>query len=409
MCHFTRTIRSINHRWTAIISITICGFLINDEAHLLAHDTAPIQVLVTAAVVGALLLMVPYPRFGAWGTILASAIAYLLMPIPVLFAGVFSLPMYLAVGVLSYRNLAQGILATVCTVTIDLCTAYASGRLHLLSLSNITLMVAVHAFACVIGYSLHWREQGMQTMFRLREAHTREAAAHRLHDSIANRLSYAMMHIDAYLDPNHDTNNPDEEIMVLREILAQTITDTHKLIEEMDSGQTTDGGSLHAPSTAVAPSPDRPDHSPSHHNRQWLRRMRMVIDEEQSRLVKLHIKGIAVLPESTNRIMSDVNERLLTDFIRELFANVAKYANPESGYTFILSADDDAVRLSLSDCAKQPIQRHSSTGHGIRYYDAALRRAGGTCTVRDEDSSIWSITAYLPYTDEIKRPDPSPM
>lgn len=67
MCHFTRTIRSINHRWTAIISITICGFLINDEAHLLAHDTAPIQVLVTAAVVGALLLMAPYPRFGAWG------------------------------------------------------------------------------------------------------------------------------------------------------------------------------------------------------------------------------------------------------------------------------------------------------------------------------------------------------
>ncbi|WP_165784849.1 histidine kinase [Bifidobacterium parmae] len=354
-------------------------------------------ILAIASLVG----MCVQPALGAWAVIASSAIAYLLMPTPVIFASTFSIPLYISVGVLSYTDIIQGIIATPIAISIDISAAYACGKIYFLSTSNIITLITVYILVCLLGYSLRWRERALRTECRLQSAQHRSATAHKLHDSVANDLSYAMMHIDAILASDSDDVDYMSETKELKTILLRAIANTRELIESMHSPS---NGNIR---TFDNQPPKRFNDIESQQKVKyddgievpWIRHLKALVNTKQSHLEQLHIRGIAILPDSSNHEISPHNELLLTDFLNEIFINIAKYANPEFGYAIIIATDDNGIQISLTNHRKDIKSKYMSTHLGMQYYCDALYKAGGHCRIEEKDSSIWHLVASIPYGD----------
>ena len=112
--------------------------------------------------------------------------------------------------------------------------------------------------------------------------------------------------------------------------------------------------------------------------------LQSLIDEEEARLESLGFTGDNLLAEPC-RPLTPETMRLLSGLLTELYANIAKHADPGEWYAIHVSASDtitpDDTKLGL--------------GSGLDRYQTIIETRGGTFQTHTEQAH-WQLEVSIP-------------
>lgn len=99
--------------------------------------------------------------------------------------------------------------------------------------------------------------------------------------------------------------------------------------------------------------------------------------------------------------MADDTLDTLEGLISELYANIAKHADPDEWYVVTILFDDGRIIVSASDTLKDAGPR-IGLGSGLERYKAVVESMSGTFAVTDDadgaGSRAWSVEITLPLS-----------
>lgn len=121
--------------------------------------------------------------------------------------------------------------------------------------------------------------------------------------------------------------------------------------------------------------------------------LQSLIDEEESRLEALGFTGDNLLVEPC-RPLTPETMRLLAGLLEELYANIAKYADPGEWYAICVTFDTDAIHVSASDTIASDDTR-LGLGSGLDRYRTIIETCGGTFQTHTEQAH-WQLEAVIP-------------
>lgn len=121
--------------------------------------------------------------------------------------------------------------------------------------------------------------------------------------------------------------------------------------------------------------------------------LQSLIDEEESRLEAPGFTGDNLLAEPC-RPLTPETMRLLAGLLEELYANIAKHADPGGWYAICVTFDTDAIHVSASDTIASDDTR-LGLGSGLDRYRTIIETRGGTFQTRAEQAH-WQLEAVIP-------------
>lgn len=121
--------------------------------------------------------------------------------------------------------------------------------------------------------------------------------------------------------------------------------------------------------------------------------LQSLIDEEESRLEALGFTGDNLLAEPC-RSLTPETMRLLAGLLEELYANIAKHADPGEWYAICVTFDTDAIHVSASDTIASDDTR-LGLGSGLDRYRTIIETCGGTFQTHTEQDH-WQLEAVIP-------------
>ncbi|WP_234920128.1 hypothetical protein [Bifidobacterium longum] len=121
--------------------------------------------------------------------------------------------------------------------------------------------------------------------------------------------------------------------------------------------------------------------------------LQSLIDEEESRLEALGFTGDNLLAEPC-RPLTPETMRLLAGLLEELYANIAKHADPGGWYAICVTFDTDAIHVSASDTIASDDTR-LGLGSGLDRYQTIIETRGGTFQTHTEQAH-WQLEAVIP-------------
>ncbi|MCH9276615.1 histidine kinase [Bifidobacterium amazonense] len=252
-----------------------------------------------------------------------------------------------------------------------------------LTASNIVGMIIICLCPLSLGFGLNLLLARRQAAAALKQRLDREHTARHLHDTISNDLAYMILRIDqaSHRDPPFDQNQYQRQLADLRAIAATALDHTHQAIRQLEH---TDG-----PSTHIVQSDGETDKQVE----QQRKRLDDIIQSQRQRLKSLGFQGDDILGTFDQPLTDDVLD-LLEGMLNELYANIAKHADPNVWYAVTVSFDQRHVIVSASDALKDAgIQL--GLGSGLERYRAIIESVSGTFAVTD-DSGIWSAEITFP-------------
>ena len=86
--------------------------------------------------------------------------------------------------------------------------------------------------------------------------------------------------------------------------------------------------------------------------------------------------------------------RLLAGLLEELYANIAKHADPGEWYAICVTFDTDAIHVSASDTIASDDTR-LGLGSGLDRYRTIIETCGGTFQTHTEQDH-WQLEAVIP-------------
>ena len=125
--------------------------------------------------------------------------------------------------------------------------------------------------------------------------------------------------------------------------------------------------------------------------------LQSLIDEEESRLEALGFTGDNLLAEP-HRPLTPETMRLLSGLLAELYANIAKYADPGEWYAICVTFDTDAIHVSASDTIASDDTR-LGLGSGLDRYRTIIETCGGTFQTHTEQAH-WQLEAVIPINGD---------
>ena len=121
--------------------------------------------------------------------------------------------------------------------------------------------------------------------------------------------------------------------------------------------------------------------------------LQSLIDEEESRLEALGFTGDNLLAEPC-RPLTPETMRLLAGLLEELYANIAKHADPGEWYAICVTFDTDAIHVSASDTTT-PADMGLGLGSGLDRYRTIIETHGGTFQTHTEQAH-WQLDVSIP-------------
>lgn len=121
--------------------------------------------------------------------------------------------------------------------------------------------------------------------------------------------------------------------------------------------------------------------------------LQSLIDEEESRLEALGFTGDNLLAEPC-RPLTPETMRLLAGLLEELYANIAKHADPGGWYAICVTFDTDAIHVSASDTIASDDTR-LGLGSGLDRYRTIIETRGATFQPR-AGQAHWQLEAVIP-------------
>lgn len=85
----------------------------------------------------------------------------------------------------------------------------------------------------------------------------------------------------------------------------------------------------------------------------------------------------------------------VADFLRELFGNIARYADPTQRYVVLVSAAQDHVTIDVTDRPRQGGTTLEGRHSGLAYYRERVLHAHGDWDVREKRGQ-WVLHASVP-------------
>lgn len=264
------------------------------------------------------------------------------------------------------------------------CIATITDTLHLdieygwallfLSLTAIDIVLLVAAAA---QHRVRSERKQSERRRQTDRAHTMIA----LHDDVANRLVSASLMLAGDGCP-HDAMHDE-----IRRNVDEALANTRRLVSMLNEDTTIadTATSASTPTTAADGTP------------RWLSQLQRAIHHETTRLEQLGLHGIMLIPDTALHALTDDRTTLMVAFVRELCANIGKYADPDGGYVIAIREHADHITITASDTSRAETDGAAgrSTGLGLTYYANALTDIGGSIEVSESDRQ-WSLLAVMP-------------
>ena len=121
--------------------------------------------------------------------------------------------------------------------------------------------------------------------------------------------------------------------------------------------------------------------------------LQSLIDEEESRLEAPGFTGDNLLAEPC-RPLTPETMRLLAGLLEELYANIARHADPGEWYAICVTFDTDAIHVSASDTTT-PADMGLGLGSGLDRYRTIIETHGGTFQTHTEQAH-WQLDVSIP-------------
>ncbi|WP_261981301.1 hypothetical protein [Bifidobacterium breve] len=121
--------------------------------------------------------------------------------------------------------------------------------------------------------------------------------------------------------------------------------------------------------------------------------LQSLIDEEESRPEALGFTGDNLLAEPC-RPLTPETMRLLAGLLEELYANIARHADPGEWYAICVTFDTDAIHVSASDTITSDDTR-LGLGSGLDRYRTIIETRGGTFQTHTEQAH-WQLDVSIP-------------
>lgn len=318
--------------------------------------------------VAAVLAMPRWPMGAAILVLLADMAAPVL---PFHTSGMLTLAVIVALAAIGYRHTVAGLCAAVlagCAESWSFVTMFGLPAIRILAPNQLMNLVYYAGFA-VLGVLMRQAIHAERLRHELRLSRWREATAARLHDRICNDLSCLVLRVDQI------SNGEDQSITDIRQGLADTLDDVREVVSALDSPRARD--------MAVPYGDDE---------------LRSRLQGHVDRLSDLGIQGEVLCADGIEEGLDEQGRNLALSAVDELFGNIAKYANPEADYTFVIQRDAAALTISVADTPNHNKAPDGGSGGGSGM--ARLRRSaedlGGSCTV-EISPETWSCQLRIPY------------
>lgn len=367
------------------MSITVCWMLACMAVKPPAH---PIGTGLDIAAVALLLLSAFFPRsMSALFLVIAEIGSYYVPE-----ASVNALPGILyAIGILSFETNDLVALLLFAFFTADeLFNYFALGQ----SNTNPVAIVAMLGMVSLFGCALRWNEtaannrmEAEQTKARLRELENRNRIAEAIHDAVTGDLSAAVFvaqrHIGDMADDascatgDKNGSNDRNDWNRINEYVRSALANVHRVIDELDMDVVAftenDGG------------------------RAFSDLLRNTMDIGDRRLRTLGFDIVSVRHVAGGKpSASPTIARLANDLLREIYANIARHAQPGSKVDLSLMLKPNAIEITQINSTKTEEEDDPlSGGHGLAYFSRQLESHGGRLTTTLHENS-WTLFAYLP-------------
>ena len=339
-----------------------------------------IPLVIHMAVLAALVIR---PSFGSIAVAVLIAIDEL-APIPSPSSMVF--PGMVAVAYLSYARLQHGVTMSLALALLSMVSMwmYPQSALRAGGGYGFALIYLLCA-----GIGIMWRIDAVRSTQQLQNTILRGNArvAQHLHDFTTNDLSNIILLIDRErhgdgTDPQHPAS---ETLDTIRNLACDALRQTRKVIITLE--QPYDGSAeQRSADTGIEQA------------------LFELVDEQQDILESLGFDGTVVIPDHHLPIADPRDGRLVVGFLKELFGNVARHADPTRGYTVVITAGDGWLTITVSDSpllrdvsdSSDAEQTHArGTGSGLARYRAAIESRHGTWSLESLDSQ-WTLGVRIP-------------
>ncbi|WP_241460981.1 histidine kinase [Bifidobacterium biavatii] len=323
------------------------------------------------------------PRWFLWAALVAGEMLMLAMPMITPLAVITT-----CTGFLAYLDTWSGAIATgMLLISTTFGVAPNSGRLLVATLQNL----AFYCFPLLTGLLLHMMRQRDHDSYLLRRQQEREDTARSLHDTISNDLAYLILRID-HAETNGMPNSEPEyrqQLRELRDAADRAMTHTHAVIDSLETQPKPQPQPEPSEAQDETPAPIPADDPVSAQQGE----LQSLIDDEETRLESLGFTGDNLLGELRHPLPPDMM-RLLTGLLTELYANIAKHADPTEWYAISTSFDANDIRISVSDTSAEHDGK-LGLGSGLDRYRTIIETAGGSFAIRTEQRH-WQLDAAIP-------------
>ncbi|NMM97506.1 histidine kinase [Bifidobacterium olomucense] len=255
-----------------------------------------------------------------------------------------------------------------------------------LTASNIVGMTVMCLCPLSLGFGLNLLLAQRQATAALRRQLDRERTARHLHDTISNDLAYMILRIDqaSHDDPPADQNQYQLRLADLRAIAETALDHTHQVIRQLEHADE---------SNDIAHISQTNEDMAGRKAKQQRERLEDIIQTQQRRLKSLGFQGDGILGTFDHPLADDILD-LLEGLLNELYANIAKHADPDAWYAVTISFDRQHVIISASD-ARNNNETQIGLGSGLERYRTVIESISGTFTVTD-NADGWNAEIAIP-------------
>ncbi|NMM93413.1 MULTISPECIES: histidine kinase [Bifidobacterium] len=323
------------------------------------------------------------PQWFLWAALVAGEILMLAMPMITPLAVIIT-----CTGFLAYLDTWSGAIATgILLISTTFGVEPSSGRLLVATLQNL----AFYCFPLVTGLLLHMMRQRDHDSYLLRRQQEREDTARNLHDTISNDLAYLILRIDHTETSGMPAGEHEyrRQLRELRDAADRAMTHTHAVIDSLETQPEQHSPLEPSESQDGTPAPIPSDDPVTVQQAE----LQSLIDDEETKLESLGFTGDNLLGEF-HHPLSPGMMRLLTGLLTELYANIAKHADPAEWYAVSIGFDTEELHISVSDTTSEHDGKLGS-GSGLNRYRTIIEKAGGSFTIRTEQRH-WQLDAAIP-------------
>lgn len=294
----------------------------------------------------------------------------------------------LAVGRLAYRNVWCGAVAAMMPTISAMTLNIGQNGSPIWTIATLLQNGVWYGSAAGVG-ALLFRYRALQLAERRRRSLAlREDVMERLHDSIANELSFAAALLDRTADSSHDGR--DCLALEARPVVHRALDQIRELIDWLQTADdepddiaadTTSGTWL---SSGILPR--RHVHSAS---------VTGVMNDGDTHLATLGFIGESLLICTRDDGLADADVELLVPFLREMYGNIASHADSEGGYALSVACAPGTIRVCVSDRSRDGAEHTPRHGFGLERYRRRIEGIGGIFRIGQIDEN-WTLLAVIP-------------